>query len=61
VTDDSESNGPIIDDFGKRETILGYAALLFHRSDGILARRQDFRSIAPYLPSGRALTATAVD
>jgi len=30
VTDDPDSNGPIISDFGKRETILGYAALLFH-------------------------------
>jgi feruloyl esterase len=29
VTDESDSNGPIIADFGKRETILGYAALLF--------------------------------
>jgi feruloyl esterase len=29
VTDEPDSNGPIIADFGKRETILGYAALLF--------------------------------
>ena len=29
VSDESDSNGPIIADFGKRETILGYAALLF--------------------------------
>ena len=29
VGDESDSNGPIIADFGKRETILGYAALLF--------------------------------
>jgi Tannase and feruloyl esterase len=29
VTDDSDSNGPIIDDFGRRDTILGYAALFF--------------------------------
>jgi len=29
VTDEPDSNGPIITDFGKRETILGYAALLF--------------------------------
>jgi Tannase and feruloyl esterase len=30
VSDESDSNGPIIADFGLRETILGYAALLFH-------------------------------
>jgi feruloyl esterase len=29
VGDESDSNGPIIDDFGRRETLLGYAALLF--------------------------------
>ena len=29
VGDESDSNGPIIADFGSRETILGYAALLF--------------------------------
>lgn len=29
VSDESDSNGPIIDDFGKFATILGYAALLF--------------------------------
>ena len=29
VGDEVDSNGPIIADFGKRETILGYAALLF--------------------------------
>lgn len=29
VRDEADSNGPIIADFGKRETILGYAALLF--------------------------------
>jgi len=29
VDDESDSNGPIIADFGRRETILGYAALLF--------------------------------
>ena len=29
VGDETDSNGPIIADFGKRETILGYAALLF--------------------------------
>jgi feruloyl esterase len=29
VSDESDSNGPIISDFGVRETILGYAALLF--------------------------------
>jgi len=30
VSDESDRNGPIIADFGLRETILGYAALLFH-------------------------------
>jgi feruloyl esterase len=29
VRDEPDSNGPIIADFGKRETILGFAALLF--------------------------------
>ena len=29
IGDESDSNGPIIDDFGRRETLLGYAALLF--------------------------------
>lgn len=29
VTDDVDSSGPIIDRFGRRDTILGYAALLF--------------------------------
>jgi feruloyl esterase len=29
VSDESDSNGPIINDFGKFATILGYAALLF--------------------------------
>jgi feruloyl esterase len=29
VRDESDSNGPIISDFGIRETLLGYAALLF--------------------------------
>ena len=29
VTDEPDSNGPIIGDFGVRETILGYLALLF--------------------------------
>jgi len=30
VTGESDHNGPIIADFGRRETLLGYAALLFH-------------------------------
>jgi hypothetical protein len=29
VTDNDDSNGPIIADFGVRETLLGYADLLF--------------------------------
>ena len=29
VNDEADSNGPVIGDFGKRETILGYAAVLF--------------------------------
>jgi feruloyl esterase len=29
ITDEVDSNGPIIADFGRRETILGYAALAF--------------------------------
>jgi hypothetical protein len=29
VSDESDSNGPIIDDFGRFATILGYAALMF--------------------------------
>ena len=29
VSDEPDSNGSIIDDFGRRETLLGYAALLF--------------------------------
>jgi len=29
VGDETDSNGPIIADFGGREAILGYAALLF--------------------------------
>jgi feruloyl esterase len=29
VGDEPDTNGPIIADFGKRENILGYAALLF--------------------------------
>jgi hypothetical protein len=29
VGDETDSNGPIIADFGRREAILGYAALLF--------------------------------
>jgi hypothetical protein len=50
VGNESDSNGPIIADFGRRETILGY---LFYCSNEVIAARHDAGGFWPSPPRPR--------
>jgi hypothetical protein len=50
VGDESDSNGPIIADFGRRETILGY---LFYCSNEVIAARHYAGGFWPSPPRPR--------